>query len=271
MNYHRLIVLALILLGLQMSVAGADDGAVADFVGALDSVEAESGDSPVVESDDPEIPVTASALRASFRENCLSASSRFNVRSEVVPAPTGSLLRHTYECATQAYGPDFRINRYVLHLDPLDSRLKGLEVYRSHAMLEPAAVGIAMGVGVLASMKSSNLVYGARDKMLHAVAGSLISSSTALVSYYGLRLNAWQSVGIGLGASMAVALAKEYIYDRRVPGHNVEFHDFLATAMGGAISSITISIPLSTLTPFSGRSSRRSHGAYRAPRFVSPR
>lgn len=206
-----------------------------------------------------------------FRSSCLADSSRLSVHSDLVPGPTGSLLRHTYECASRnPFDSGFRLERFVLHVEPPQARgsqlrLQGLEVYRANALVRPAAVGISMGVGVLASMKASNAVYGAPDKLMHAVAGSLISSTTSLVSYYGLRLNAWQSVGLGLGASMAAGLAKEYIYDRRTPGHTVDFQDFVATAMGGAIASVSLTIPLSAFG-----SNRRSRATYRSPRFVSP-
>ena len=80
-----------------------------------------------------------------------------------------------------------------------------------------------------------------RDKQLHAFGGAVISA-WAGAAVYSLNINKNASIALGFGVACLIGAGKE-LYDRQ-NGGSVELNDFLFTAAGAAISSITLKIVL---------------------------
>lgn len=86
-----------------------------------------------------------------------------------------------------------------------------------------------LAAGLLASGTYPHQV----DKLKHALLGTLTAFVVTITAYYGFQLSPKQSMIVGVATTIALALAKEHLYDKRHRGiHTVDTHDAVATSYG---------------------------------------
>ena len=93
-------------------------------------------------------------------------------------------------------------------------------------------------MGTLASGLLAKGIYpDQHDKVLHAVVGSLISSTATLVAYYGFKLSKNQSFWVGLATGVIAGVLKEVYDSKHRDKHTVDAADAIVTGGGAAVGA----------------------------------
>jgi len=85
--------------------------------------------------------------------------------------------------------------------------------------------------------------YCQRDKVLHFAGGAAIGATTyALVQIVAPDLEGWKKHAVAIGVSALVGLAKEACDYFDPENHTCDARDAIATAAGGALGSVSVSL-----------------------------
>lgn len=108
---------------------------------------------------------------------------------------------------------------------------------------EGTEVLAAVTVGTLASGALASYIYpNQKDKLQHAVAGSLAASSAAVVAYYGFGVSKNKALTIGVITGFVIGLLKEAYDSKHRDRHTVDSHDAIATGIGGGVGAFFLRI-----------------------------
>ncbi len=114
--------------------------------------------------------------------------------------------------------------------------------YRAAGLILAATLGFLGALLTVCGASESVDEWTARDKQMHAAGGFAISAvSYALVETFAPETRGWKKHALAIGASVLVGAAKE-AYDYQHPDqHTCDARDFVATAAGGVLGSISAS------------------------------
>ncbi len=114
--------------------------------------------------------------------------------------------------------------------------------YRAAGLILAATLGFLGALLTVCSASESVDDWTARDKQMHAAGGFASSAvSYALVETFAPETRGWKKHALAIGASVLVGAAKE-AYDYQHPDqHTCDARDFVATAAGGVLGSISAS------------------------------
>jgi hypothetical protein len=213
------------------------------------------------EEDAKILPKDTSEAHAFFTRFCSTDATEADLSRKVTITNDNSLTKSEFLCDVQTGKSSIETLQFIATVDGED-KLKDLQVShlraktlktlpsltaisgdaRNFDFRDGAEVVIAIAASTLVSGVLAKQMYpGEKDKITHAVAGSLIAASASLISYYGLKLTKNQAAIVGFVAAVAAGLLKEYVYDARDPlHHTVDGRDAFATGMGGAFGSFFI-------------------------------
>lgn len=195
-----------------------------------------------------EIPVTTKEARALFEKVCTPTIRNFAYSKVLQIESSDEITQYNFQCETKGDFSSLKQNiQFIASLDRYE-QLADLQILqvgsapntRSTIIEDSGEILVAVAVGTLASgLLAKGLYPHQNDKILHAVAGSLIAASSALVAYYGFHLSENQAFWVGLATGVLAGILKE-VYDSHHSGHTVDDRDSHATAIGGLMGSFFI-------------------------------
>lgn len=198
------------------------------------------------------IPGTVKESYALFDKVCRPNVENFKYTKTVEVERDQELTRLNFQCQSKdPYSSQLYTIQFVASLSEYDF-LRDLQILQLNSdggvnhdfdLREGGEVLVAVAAGTLASGLLAQGVYpNQHDKVLHAIVGSLISTSVAAISYYRFDVDKNKAFWIGVASGIIAGLLKEVYDSHHRDRHTVDSNDAIATGMGGALGGLMIRI-----------------------------
>lgn len=199
---------------------------------------------------DRKIPGSVKTATALFKKVCEPSMDNYRYSKSVESKTDGEITLLNFQCETRediSGRPETvqfvaSLDKYNILLDLQILQLNSsLADSREFNLEEGGEVFVAVAAGTLASGLLAKGIYpDQNDKVLHAIVGSLIASSSAAIAYYGFDVSKNKSFWIGVASGIIAGILKEVYDSHHRDKHTVDSQDAVATGIGGVTGAFMI-------------------------------